>query len=276
MSGLLLWAGIALFVLGVLSGYPQIAPYAETLVYSVGIPTAPPLPATLVPGGASRTLLQVFSGTGVRGRAASELGVSGDLTVTESSTPAAATPQSGIATVSPEPPFSPSETPVPEGTIPVALSIPAIDLQAPVVPIGWRTETFDGIEGAIWAVPDRRVVGWHRSSALLGVPGNTVLNGHNTSNGEVFRDLYRVEVGDQIFVQGADGHIYVYRVRGKYILKEAGQPLSVRLENARYIQETSDERLTLVTCHPYGSVANRLIVIAFPVGEGDSVRKGAS
>jgi sortase (surface protein transpeptidase) len=48
------------------------------------------------------------------------------------------------------------------------------------------------------------------------------------------------------------------------ILPEAGQPLGVRRENARYVMPTDDERLTLVTCHPYGSLRNRLIVIARP------------
>jgi sortase (surface protein transpeptidase) len=38
----------------------------------------------------------------------------------------------------------------------------------------------------------------------------------------------------------------------------------VRLRNAEYIAPTADERLTLVTCHPYGSLRNRLVIIAYP------------
>jgi LPXTG-site transpeptidase (sortase) family protein len=136
--------------------------------------------------------------------------------------------------------------------------------------------TVNGQSQAIWDVPDGRRIGWHNTSVALGVAGNTVLNGHNTSGGEVFRDLYRVEPGAQIFVDGTDGNVYVYKVDQKYILREAGQPLSVRLENARYIQETLDERLTLVTCHPYGSLANRLVLIAFPVDETVLDRGGAN
>jgi sortase (surface protein transpeptidase) len=34
--------------------------------------------------------------------------------------------------------------------------------------------------------------------------------------------------------------------------------------------------LTLVTCHPYGSLANRLILIAYPVQDGDAEKKGVS
>ena len=61
------------------------------------------------------------------------------------------------------------------------------------------------------------------------------------------------------------GRPYTYAVSEILLLPEAGQPLEVRLDNARYILPTADERLTLVTCHPYGSLRYRLIVIAFPM-----------
>jgi sortase A len=105
--------------------------------------------------------------------------------------------------------------------------------------------------------------GWHETSAPLGAPGNTILNGHNTTNGEVFRDLYTLEAGDTITVYAGDAP-YTYTVTEILILPEGGQPMEVRLENARYILPTDDERLTLVTCHPYGSLRNRLILIAHP------------
>ena len=95
------------------------------------------------------------------------------------------------------------------------------------------------------------------------MPGNTVLNGHNTTHGEVFRDLYTLQVGDAITIYAGDVP-HTYAITETLILPEAGQPLEVRLENARYILPTDDERLTLVTCHPYGSLRYRLIVIARP------------
>jgi len=163
-----------------------------------------------------------------------------------------------------------------QGTAPVTLTVPTIDLVAPVVPIGWKIERISGQDQAIWDVPDWRAAGWHEDTAPLGLPGNTVLNGHNTANGEVFRNLYKVEVGEQLLLTGEDGEVYVYDVGEKYILREAGQPLSVRQENARYIQGTPDERITLVTCHPYGSLANRLVVIAYPVVESIMDLEGAN
>jgi len=122
----------------------------------------------------------------------------------------------------------------------------------------------DGQTQAAWEVPDVYAAGWHETSAPLGVLGNTVLNGHNTTNGEIFRDLYTMEVGDTITVYAGDAP-YTYTLAEMLILPEGGQPMEVRLENARYILPTDDERLTLVTCHPYGSLRNRLIVIARPI-----------
>ncbi len=275
-----LLGGVALLVLGGVTGPSQLVPYIETSLYSLRIPTAPPLSAPPVASDALRPVSVTMSAssderTDVDGQPTPGSKATETLASVGPSLPTEM-PQGEEGMVSPQPRLSPTATPVSKGSVPMALSIPSIDLQAPIVPIGWRAEVVDGATLGVWAVPDRRAVGWHRTSALLGVPGNTVFNGHNTSNGEVFRDLYRVEVGDLIFVQGEDERTYVYRVGEKYILREAGQPLSVRLENARYIQETPDERLTLVTCHPYGSLANRLIVIAFPVRGDDLVRKGVS
>ncbi len=121
----------------------------------------------------------------------------------------------------------------------------------------------DGPARAVWGVPDAYAAGWHETSATLSVPGNVVLNGHNTNNGEVFRDLFKLDAGDGITVYSG-GESYTYAVSEVLILPEAGQPLEVRLENAQYILPTDDARLTLVTCHPYGSLRNRLIVIARP------------
>jgi sortase A len=171
----------------------------------------------------------------------------------------------------PFPTFStPTATPIPSPTstpaLPARIVIPAIGVDAPVVPVSWRTVEVDGQEQVAWEVPATYAAGWHETSAPLGVPGNTVLNGHNTTNGEVFRDLYALEAGDTIIAYSGDTP-YTYTVTEVLLLPEAGQPLEVRLENARYILPTDDERLSLVTCHPYGSLRYRLIVIAKSDGE---------
>jgi LPXTG-site transpeptidase (sortase) family protein len=135
-----------------------------------------------------------------------------------------------------------------------------------VVPVSIETVTIDGREQSTWQAPDTYAAGWHESSARLGERENLVLNGHNTAHGEVFRDLYTLEPGATIRLH-SDVITKTYAVAELLILKEAGQPMEVRLKNARYIMPTADERLTLVTCHPYGSLRNRLIVIARPVDD---------
>jgi LPXTG-site transpeptidase (sortase) family protein len=154
-------------------------------------------------------------------------------------------------------------TPTPTPALPTRIVIPAINVDAPVIPVSQHVIEVDGQAQATWDVPEEYAAGWHETSASLGVHSNTVLNGHNTTNGEVFRDLYTLDTGTVITVY-AGSTPYTYTVTEILILPEAGQPLEMRIENARYIMPTDDERLTLVTCHPYGSLRNRLVVIAHP------------
>jgi len=165
--------------------------------------------------------------------------------------------------IPPTPTSTQTPSPTPTPALPSRIVIPSIDVDAPVVPVSWQTAEVDGQAQAAWEVPDLYAAGWHETSASLGVPGNTVLNGHNTTNGEVFRDLYTLEIGDAVAVYAGDVP-YTYTITDLLILPEAGQPLEVRMENARHILPTDDERLTIVTCHPYGSLRYRLIVIAHP------------
>jgi LPXTG-site transpeptidase (sortase) family protein len=257
LATLLLWGGGLLVLVGGGLSLPRLTPYVETLLYTQRIPPAPPfevsverrdLPATaaIEPAATPSPTPDVA--------AAGEVATATPLQAEGQPLPTAEAPTA-------------TPTEVWRGTTPVTLSIPGIRIEAPVVSIGWKIEEIGGQNQAIWDVPDWRAAGWHNTSVPLGVRGNTVLNGHNTGNGEVFRDLYKLEVEDEVFLTGENGEVYVYRIEEKYILREAGQPLSVRQENARYIEATPDERITFVTCHPYGSLANRLVVIAYPVSE---------
>ncbi len=156
-----------------------------------------------------------------------------------------------------------SEPPVPMALPPDRIVIPIIGVDGPVVPVSLERTEVNGQVEVAWSVPDRYAAGWHDTSALLGEAGNVVLNGHNTTRGEIFRDLYTLELDDEIIVHSGEiSRTYV--VSATLILPEAGQPLEVRRANARYVMPTDYERLTLVTCHPYGSLRNRLIVIAVP------------
>jgi len=231
----LTWGGLLLLLVGGLLAYPYVSsrlaafPPTPTLTPSPPHPTTPLPTVTRVPH--TPTLLHTHT-----------------LTLTHNRTPT----------------NQPTTIPTPTPALPTRIVIPAIGVDAPVVPVSWHTVEVDGQTQTVWEVPAMYAAGWHETSAPLGMPGNIVLNGHNTTHGEVFRDLYTLEAGDTIIVYSGDVP-YTYAVSEILILPEAGQPLEVRLENARYAMPTDDERLTLVTCHPYGSLRYRLVVVAYPV-----------
>jgi sortase A len=121
-------------------------------------------------------------------------------------------------------------------------------------------------------VPAGFAAGWQDTSALLGRAGNTVLNGHHNAHGMVFKDLVKLQEGDLIQVYGG-GWKQTFEVAAKLLLPERGQPLDTRLDNARWMEASDDQRLTLVTCWPSESNTHRVIIVAFPVG--DPIRQGA-
>jgi sortase A len=154
----------------------------------------------------------------------------------------------------------------PEQGLPSRLVIPAINLEAPIVTVGFVNYVVDGQKATTWSVPNYFAVGWHHTSAPPGQPGNTVLNGHQFIYGGVFRNLSMLQQNDEIIVRAGDTEHH-YRVAEQHIVEEEGQPLAVRANNARWIMPTGDERLTLITCAPDGSSTHRLIIVAFPVDQ---------
>lgn len=162
---------------------------------------------------------------------------------------------------------TPTGSPAPASTQVVApperIHIEAIGLAAPVVAVGQHALRVDGRTFSQWDVPDQRAAGWHQNSALPGQPGNVVLNGHHNTHGSVFADLVHLHPGDSVVVE-AGGARFHYLVAQTLTLAEAGEPVAVRQDNARWVLPTPDERLTLVTCWPPDSNTHRLVIIALP------------
>ncbi len=174
--------------------------------------------------------------------------------------PRTVTPAAAVSTLT----TTPTPTAAFSGAPPVRIRIPRIGLDAPVVPVGQHPVTLGGQLYSQWDVPPARAAGWHQTSAPLGVPGNTVLNGHHNVAGEVFRYLSALKPGDLLTLEGA-ARRYHYMVVQTMTLAEEGQPPEVRAANARWILPTLDERVTLITCWPYTSNTHRLVVIALPL-----------
>ncbi|MEJ2759425.1 MAG: sortase [Anaerolineales bacterium] len=154
--------------------------------------------------------------------------------------------------------------------MPKHIQIPVIELEADIGFATLRDVEVNGKKFQQWVAPDF-VVGWHFTSAPLGEPGNTVLNGHHNINGEVFKNLHLVQIGDEIILS-SDVGVYHYQVASVMILPEKYESEEVRLQNAKWIQPSEDERITLITCWPYESNTHRVIVVALPSEEIQSVK----
>jgi sortase A len=144
------------------------------------------------------------------------------------------------------------------------LLIPDLNLDAPIRPVWLQRIESGGQVYSQWRVPAGRTVGWHNTSARLGESGNLVLNGHHNSEGHVFKDLIKIQVGAQIRLEGADGEGLNYTVVQTLLLQEAGRSLEERQANARWLLPSHDERITLVTCWPPDGNSHRFIVLALP------------
>ena len=147
--------------------------------------------------------------------------------------------------------------------LPGRLVVPSIDLDTPVVELGWSTKK--DAAGAVfseWDVADY-AAGWHKNSALPDEPGNVVLSGHNNVRGAVFRELDQLKRGDELHLY-AGGKEYIYQVEEVLIVPEKSASKQQRRDNVRYIEETKDDRLTLVSCWPRNDNTHRIIVVAKP------------
>jgi LPXTG-site transpeptidase (sortase) family protein len=143
------------------------------------------------------------------------------------------------------------------------LRIPSINLDAPVVKVAEKKIQLENDIVSQLHVPHAFAVGWDEHSAPVGSSGNTVFVGHNNIYGEVFKDLWSLQTGDEIIVKTGSGD-RSYLVSRVVTLDEASLPIEKRIDNASWIRPTFHEQLTLVTCFPYSSNTHRLIVIAVP------------
>ncbi len=142
--------------------------------------------------------------------------------------------------VSTEIPATPTTIPpMPAPGVPKRLVIDALDLDASIV-IG---DSWEDLEQG---------VGYRADSGLPGQVGNVVLSAHNDIYGELFRDLYELETGDDVCVYSENAG-YRYRVESVEIVEPT------RVE---FVEPTDYPALTLITCHPYLVDTQRVVVRA--------------
>jgi sortase A len=131
----------------------------------------------------------------------------------------------------------PVPTPGPEQA--VRIQIPAIQVDAPIV------------QGDGWEQL-KKGVGQHAGTANPGEKGNAVLSAHNDIFGEIFRDLDRLQPGDQIILF-TNQRSYTYLIVDTQVV----EPTDVDVMSA-----TSQPSVTLISCYPYLVDDQRIVVKA--------------
>jgi sortase A len=185
-------------------------------------------------------------------------------------TPVAVATQAAVLSA---PPLAAQPHPVNESTVrlPSRLEIPAIDVDIPVVELGWsQSENQEGQIFSEWDVA-AYAAGWHKNSALPGESGNVVMSGHNNILGAVFRELDQLKKGDAITVW-AGAQLYTYAVDQVIVLPDRNISDEQRAANSSWIGPFDDDRLTLVSCWPRNNNTHRIVVIARPQLTAQSTR----
>ena len=146
----------------------------------------------------------------------------------------------------------------PDGQALARIVIPAIDVDEVVV-------AGVGVDAL------RRGPGHYGFTPLPGQPGNAGIAGHRTTYGAPFGRIDELKVGDFIHVQTLQGS-FTYRVTppvvSEFLEFEVGHRIVLPHE-VEVLEDYSDNRLTLTSCHPKYSSSRRIVVQA--VLQGDPV-----
>ena len=120
------------------------------------------------------------------------------------------------------------------------IRIPALDVDAVVV---------EGVTPSAL----RAGAGHYPQTPLPCEAGNVSIAGHRTTYGKPFGNIDRLKVGDTIELTTPVGGCVYQLVKAPFIVEPTDMGV---------IQPTAERTVTLTTCHPKGSAAQRLIVQA--------------
>jgi LPXTG-site transpeptidase (sortase) family protein len=179
------------------------------------------------------------------------------------------TPVFQLPPATPLPTFTP--TPLPTATplpLPATrLSIPAIGLNISVEETAPKLQTLPNGQNFYMWDPPGYAAGHYDSSGNPGEGRNIVFDGHNNTLGEVFRDLNKLTPGDQIILLTDTGEFY-YQVQEKMIIPYVGVEEQANAQIQALTAPQSSEMVTLISCWPYATYSNRIVIIAAPVPGG--------
>lgn len=123
---------------------------------------------------------------------------------------------------------------------PTRVTVPSIEATSSLIPLGLQS---DG-ELAVPPLSTPMQASWFDKSPTPGALGPAVILGHVNGNGKqgIFADLGRVQAGEQVLVDRADGQTAVFTVSHVDTVPKANFP-----SNDVY-GDTPDSELRLITC----------------------------
>ena len=106
-------------------------------------------------------------------------------------------------------------------------------------------------------VLNKGLIGHYPTTQMPGAAGNFALASHRSSGGGNFHDLHQLLVGDHIYVETEDGW-YQYEFRNLEYVRPTGVGVLNPVPQVDGAAPT-ERYITLTTCNPFFSVAERLI-----------------
>jgi sortase A len=176
--------------------------------------------------------------------------------------PSSTPPPTATSTSTPLPTLTPLPFPA------IRISIPAIRLNSSITEVSPTRKVVLEPENYVWEVPSN-VAGHLDTSGRPGEGTNIVLIGHNNMSGKVFRYLDKLKLGDEIILvtEAAEFH---YEVQKELYIPYLGMETEGEAALRAYTVPSSSETLTLISCWPYATNANRIVIIAVPLAEGSA------
>ncbi|PPA70127.1 class F sortase [Jeotgalibacillus proteolyticus] len=147
------------------------------------------------------------------------------------------------------------QTPETASITPAAISIPALNIEAPIIEMGILDD------GAMEVPENVDEVGWFKPGIKPGDVGNAVLAGHVDSydGPAIFFELRSLEPGDEIIVTAEDGEALTFSVKALESYPTDGAPIK------EIFGPSSSKGLNLITCtgsfnRETGQYPDRLVV----------------
>ncbi len=127
--------------------------------------------------------------------------------------------------------------------------VPVVQIGSIEIPkLNMTQNLYEGVELTVLNVGP----GHWPGTAQPGGYGNTVIAGHRVTHSKPFRNVDKLENGDDIFVTH-NNETFNYKVSGTEIV----YPKDIWI-----VDQTPGFRLTLFACHPPGSASQRIVIYA--------------